>query len=152
MNWFIFVGLFLVAWFWQNVTHGFSHLFAGWLWEGRKPLKLIPWPHKYKGKFYFSRYEGDVALKNGSPTHRHSAPIHGAIIQVAITMGVFVGGVLEGIAGIYYLVPFIIAPVVDASVWMRGYLRNKPGTDGARWRQQVYLDAVGEMMDRRNRE
>lgn len=142
MNWYLLVGLGLVAWFCQNVTHELSHLWSGWLWEGRRPKKLIPWPHKHQGRWYWARYESDVALKNGSPRHRHSAPLRWASIQFITSMTIYCVTVWKGIDGWIYLTPFVLAPLVDACVWMWGYLLDRKDTDGVRWKNQRYFESL----------
>ena len=135
MTWLIVAGLFLVAWFWQNVSHELSHLYNGWLWEGIKPLKLIPWPHKHEGRFYFARYEGGIATRSGSEEHRHIAPLWWAINQQVLFLAVIAVDVFLNSAEHWiYFFPFFVCPSVDSLVWIWGALLMRPGTDGMRYR------------------
>lgn len=142
MNWYLFIGLALVAWLWQNITHELSHLWSGWLWEGRRPKKLIFWPHVFEGRFYWSRYESDVPMKNGSPRHRHSAPLRWASVQFAVATAIYCMMAYRGLEGVAYMAPFTLAPLVDALVWMWGYLTERKDTDGARWKSQRYFESI----------
>jgi hypothetical protein len=134
MNWYLFVALFLPAWLWQNTSHELSHLWSGYLWEGRKPLKLIFWPHKYKGKFYFARYESGEATQLGSESHRHIAPLWWAIRQQFSFLVVIVALIITGYPDWVYMLPFFICPTVDALVWVWRAVMMRPGTDGMRYR------------------
>jgi len=137
MLWLIMVGLFLLAWLWQNISHELSHLWNGFLWEGRKPTKLIFWPHKHEGRFYFARYESGTATRMGSESHRHIAPLWWGIRQQFVFLVVMV--VLRmteesGSKGWLYVLPFFICPSVDVAVWLWGAWMMSPGTDGMRYR------------------
>jgi len=136
VNYYILVACILVAWFLQNVLHELSHLYSGWRYEGRKPKKLIPWPHMFEGRFYWARYEcGEATVKNVFyEMKRHSAPLATALIQPMVVVAV--GMLLEsyGVLPVYVL-PFFVAPLVDALVWFWGYFMNREGTDGYRWKQ-----------------
>jgi hypothetical protein len=153
INWWVWVGLWLVAWLWQNAAHELSHLWTGWIWEGRKPVKFIPVMHFYQKRWYWSRYESGPATKADVAQHedrRHSAPLRWASIQVGIVwftagvilfvsgLGVF-GAELESVLRwiVVYSVPFMVCPVVDMLVWIWGYWARRPGTDGDRWRQAL---------------
>jgi hypothetical protein len=152
INWWVWVGLWLVAWLWQNMSHELSHLWTGWHWEGRKPVKFIPVMHFHQKRWYWSRYESGPATKADAVQHeyrRHSAPLRWAHTQV-----LYLGGCMAGagvvmpwmrhtetgeilLAFIVYSVPFVVCPLVDAGVWLWGYWARRPGTDGDRWRQAM---------------
>lgn len=140
MNWYLFIGLALVAWFCQNVTHELSHLWSGWLWEGRRPKKLIPWPHMYEKRFYWARYDSGPPSKNGTPRHRYSAPLRWACVQFCVSISLFCVLIIRQDDGWAYFLPFLLAPLIDSSVWMWGYLLNRPGTDGALWEKWRRID------------
>jgi hypothetical protein len=127
MNWYLLVSLVVVAWFWQTLAHELSHLIVGWFVEGRKPKVLIPWPHKFQGRFYFARYKNGSATKTGSASLRHMAPIFWAAIQITIvyTLLLFVP-----ISVFVYLSPFVFCPLIDVLFWSFGYIFNRPYTDG----------------------
>jgi hypothetical protein len=124
---FIFIGLFLLAWICQNIIHEGSHLLVGWVVEGRKPTKLIPWPTKRNGRWYFAYYENGPATKNGSPKPRHIAPLITDWFLVSIWL------IVLGPMGNLFAIPFIICPMVDAIVWILGAIRKSPNTDGHSW-------------------
>jgi hypothetical protein len=141
INWWIWAGLWLVAWGWQNVVHELSHLWNGWIWEGRKPVKFVPWMHRYEGRFYFARYESGLATENGSPRRRHSAPIRWAAVQIAVGLGGLWALIAYGEgASALYMVPLLVCPAVDAGFWLWGLWARRPGTDGDRWRRQLDLE------------
>jgi hypothetical protein len=126
MNWYLLAGLFIVAWFMQNVLHEVSHLMLGWIVEGRKPTKMIPWPHKFGGKFYFSHYECGPATKLlGSPAWRHAAPL--LMVCSEMTACLVLAKATE--QHIWFL-PWAVAAIVDALVWSWGFVMQRPGTDG----------------------
>lgn len=146
INWYVWAGLWLVAWFWQNLFHEWSHLATGWIWEGRKPIRMIPWPHKWQGRWYWARYEGGPATRANAAQQeyrRHSAPLRWAVVQMwcvgAGILGWLGAGWLVswemGLEMSWYSVPFFVCPLVDAAVWIWGYVMRRPGTDGDRWRQ-----------------
>lgn len=124
-NWYLFLALIPVAWFTQNLLHELSHLIVGFLVEGRKPRKLIPWPTKQEGRWYFAYYECGPATKEGSSIARHYSPI---------LMFYFEGMALTW-ATSYYALPFKIAAIIDCFVWLYGYYRDTPGTDGYQFRR-----------------
>ncbi len=126
-----YVFVILLAWFFQNNLHEFSHLLVGKIVEGRKFIKLIPWPHKFGGKFYFARYESGPATKSGSPKFRHIAPVMGAASLFFIATLVLI------ITHKLFVVAFIVCPIVDICFWMYGYLFNRPTTDGFRFKELV---------------
>lgn len=130
LNIFLSIGMILIAWFIQNVIHEASHLLVGKIVEGRKPLKLIPFPHRYEGRFYFARYLSGPATKIGSAKHRHIAPLFAGVFMV------FVGVCLTVSFG-FLFIPFIISPAIDCFVWYWGYFKNSLGTDGYRYKQLV---------------
>jgi hypothetical protein len=148
INWWVWAGLWLVAWLWQNATHELSHLWTGWIWEWRKPVKFIPVMHFHQKRWYWARYESGPATRVNAAQHeyrRHSAPIRWAHTQVVylggsltgIAVGGYVCGWWELVAFAVYSVPFVVCPVVDAGVWLWGYWARRPGTDGDRWRQAM---------------
>jgi hypothetical protein len=114
----------LVVWFLQNLIHEGSHLIVGKIVEGRKPLKLIPFPHIYNGRLYFARYENGPPTKAGSPIYRHAAPLIAGLYMI------FVGVCLTVFFWEIYFVPLVVCPAVDCFVWLWGYIRNSKGTDG----------------------
>jgi hypothetical protein len=128
MIWIILIGLMLTAWFLQNILHETSHLVMGYFVEGRRPTLLIPWPHIFRGRLYFSRYDSGPATKLGSAFFRHSSPIYICFIQ-NITINILYWFILPAKTSIY-LMPFLIAFVVDTLVWLWGYYMRRPGTDG----------------------
>lgn len=121
------LGLFLAAWAWQNVAHEGAHLLVGWLVEGRAPRRLVPWPHRWQGRWYWARYENGLATKAGSPGWRHIAPLCGALMQAGIVVGLII--TIEA----WLSFPFFICSIVDAIVWTWGLAANRPGSDGRRW-------------------
>jgi hypothetical protein len=126
MNWYLLAGLFLVAWFMQNVLHELSHLVIGWVVEGRKPKKLIPWPHKFEGKFYFARYECGPATKLlGEATWRHAAPLLMACFEMAMCLILSQVGTPQ-----VWFIPVSAVAVIDSLVWSWGFITQRPGTDG----------------------
>jgi hypothetical protein len=134
MNWYLFVGLVLFAWFWQNLAHELSHLVVGWFIEGRKPKKLIPWPHKFEGRFYFARYENGPATKGGSSSWRHIAPMLWDAIQVTVSYSLLI---FLSMATFLYISPFVFAPLIDTLFWCYGYVFNRPYTDGWQYKKSV---------------
>jgi hypothetical protein len=146
MTWLIVIGLFLLAWFWQNLSHELAHLWNGFLWEGRKPLKLVPWPHVYQQRFYFARYESGVATRMGPESHRHIAPLWWGIRQQFICLGAMVmfktmdGG---GSKNWLYVLPFFICSSVDVGFWLWGAWMMRPGTDGMRYRSTANQELFG---------
>jgi len=142
INWYAWAGLWLAAWFWQNMVHELSHLWSGWVWEGRKPVKLVPWMHRYKGRWYWARYECGPATENGSPSWRYSSPIRLAAVQVFIVLGLsWLMFVFCKDCSVLYMVPFVVCPVVDAGVWLWGLVFKRQGTDGDLWRRLRELES-----------
>jgi hypothetical protein len=151
VNWLAWAAVWLLAWFWQNVVHELSHLVTGWTLEGRRPLKLVPVPHRYQGRWYWARYESGPATRADADLyehHRHSAPFEWASYQAGISLVVFGALAISSGLGVFgvevesdlrrpmvWLVPFIVCSLVDMAVWVFGYVRKRPGTDGYRWRQ-----------------
>ncbi len=141
VNWWVLAGLVLVAWVGQNVTHELAHLWTGWTWEGRKPLKLVPVPHRYQGQWYWARYECGPATRTASPRHRHIAPVRWAFAQAwTVVCAILLAWVFDAGTLVMYLVPFLACPVVDLLVWHWGLFTRRAGTDGARWRAQAQAD------------
>ena len=124
MGLLIILALFPVAWFLQNLIHEGSHLLVGWLVEGRKPTKMIPWPSIRSGRLYFGYYEMGKATKRGSPLWRHVAPLFSSWILMTIFIELLTS------TGNFMFAPFFICALVDYSVWMFGYIVEKDGTDG----------------------
>jgi hypothetical protein len=130
MEWIIFVLMIPVLWFLQNFIHEGSHLLAGWIVEGRKPLKLIPWPHKFAYRFYFARYECGFATKDGPVLYRHAAPyiVGSTILTMFSCIAIWTNSL--------YVLAFGIFPFIDCIVWLYGYVFNRPGTDGFRFKTE----------------
>jgi hypothetical protein len=124
MIYLLLVPILLVAWFAQNVIHELSHLFVGKVVEGRKSIKLIPYWHKFEGSLYFSRYECGPATKSGSPHYRLIAPLITACFLISLWVVIILFTM-----SIFFL-PLILCPLVDAVVWLYGYVYNKEFTDG----------------------
>jgi len=147
VNWYLWGALWFVAWLWQNISHEGSHLWAGWLHEGRKPLKLIPVPHFHQGRFYFARYECGNVTKDGSPRFRHIAPFNSAGRQAWIVTSLIGFSIVVGVRSVsFYLTPFLVCPVVDMAFWVVGYWRRREGTDGARWAIQARMDGIKDKL------
>lgn len=131
-----------LAWLVQNLVHEGAHLVVGWVVEGRRPTVLIPWPHRYDGRFYFARCDSGPATKPGSPKARFLAPLKAAKILAVVAL-VATGISLEaawtvpawGVHVWALIVPFFLCPFVDLHWWMRGFLLQRPGTDGDRYRR-----------------
>jgi hypothetical protein len=135
MNWYLFIGLIFLAWFWQNLAHELSHLVVGWFVEGRKPKKLIFWPHKFEGRFYFARYKNGLATKNGKSSWRHLAPVLLDAIQITIIYSIFIFVPVTSV--FLYTSPFVFALFIDMLVWSFGYLFNRPYTDGWQYKKSI---------------
>jgi hypothetical protein len=128
--WLMFSAVFLVAWFLQNIIHEGSHLLAGWIFEGRKPLKMIPWPSIRGGKFYFAYYKCGPRTKEGSAQWRHIAPLFTSWILSPLFL------ILLVITKNPYFIPFLICSVGNQVNWMWGLIFNRPRTDGFRFLQE----------------
>lgn len=127
----LYVVVILFAWFLQNMTHELSHLLVGKIVEGRKIIKIVPWPHKHNGSFYFARCEYGPATKKGSPKFRHAAPLMGCAV-------IFLIGVILSISTWkLFMLAFVICPIVDCCVWVYGYIFNRPLTDGFRFKNNL---------------
>ncbi len=121
-----------VAWFVQNCIHESSHLLMGWWVEGRKPLGFWPYPHRYKGRWYFARYQsGKPKYVDIFIGHRHIAPFFYAWIWMLI--GILVMNFMPGELKIFCL-PFIIAGLGDALFFWYTYFWGSVPSDGKRYR------------------
>lgn len=126
-----------IAWFLQNIIHESSHLFAGWLFEGRKAIKLIPYPHYYNDRFYFARYEAGEATNYLWPGEaaRHVSPTWAAAIWIFLVGFIFVK--FLPISWVYIIWPFLITAAVDIGFWWYGYFFGSEYSDGKRYRKAI---------------
>lgn len=118
-----------VAWFIQNCIHEGSHLFFGWLIEGRKPLEFKPWPHMYERRFYFARCTGGPATKDGFPHIRHAGPILVNGPYMMLTSGLMILHIAFGI--------LTLCALVDTLFWLYGFFWGSEFSDGKRFRKAV---------------
>jgi hypothetical protein len=128
----VLILLSIAAWFLQNVIHEASHLLFAYIYEGRRPIKLIPWPHKHNNKSYFARCvygppANDYVVAYLSHI-KHIAPFYAGLIWAAIA------GILYTLLGIYTL-PFIVAGLGDAGFFWWTYIWGSEETDGKRFRR-----------------
>jgi len=132
-SWYVFLTI-PVAWFMQNLMHELSHLLVGWIVEGRKPLGVYPYPHRYRSRFYFSRYISGEASEFASPKPRHIAPFFAGLFWFFL------------MSLVVYLVPtewkifFIIFPLVgliDAGFFWYTYFCGSPESDGQRFKYNI---------------
>ncbi len=130
MIWSNWVLLFIpVAWFLQNCIHEFSHLLVGWIVEGRKPLGFWPYPHFYKGRFYFARYRSQdltqIDLK--AIGVRYSAPFYAGLLWMAICLfsSLFMSEELK-----IFCMPFVLAGLVDSLFFWFTYFWGSELSDG----------------------
>jgi len=132
----LYGGCIAVAWFLQNCLHELAHLVALWVRLGKKPKKLIPWPHKYEGRWYWARCESGAYNLLADPLI-HSAPLWVALFQMLIAAPVVLTWVATGwpTESPYYLFAFAVAPLVDAAWWWAGrWLGNSADLDRDYWR------------------
>jgi len=117
----------------QLVMHEGAHLLAAWLDQGLKPIGFYPYPHWYKGKFYFARYKVEDPVEPEEKYNtRHLAPVPLAIIHSVILAGLL--GTFWCWWGATIIVPFLIMAQGDIAWWIRGYFWGTPTCDGKRWR------------------
>lgn len=137
MIWWLFVIIFLVSWFIQNCIHELAHLVAGAFYEGRMPLVFNPWPHVYRGRFHFARYQAGYArYKTDKPWAFYIAPFW---------FGLFWGLVwgkasfLSLLAGdnnwAFYYFPPAFCGTVDALFFWWTYLFGSTESDGKQYRR-----------------
>lgn len=127
-SWLFFASL-LAAWFIQNCLHELSHLIFAWLFEGLKPKGFWPYPHFYKGRFFFARYKTrKIETVNKG---RHIAPFWSGLVFVwAFSVVVFFA---DNETKIYYLA-FVITNTIDALFFWWGYIWGSEFSDGKRFR------------------
>jgi len=135
-SWYVLL-LIPVAWFIQNMLHEGSHLLFGWFYEGRIPTGFYPWPHKYKGRFFFARYSSGPPSKNTgylkSEKPRHIAPfIIGMVVLTICLICIFVTPAAISL----YFVPFAIASLIDCLFFWYTYLWGSKWSDGKRFKAQ----------------
>jgi len=126
--WILF--LLPVAWLLQNVAHEGSHLLAvRWLCLGVAGgrMGMIPWPHRYGGRFYFSRCWYEYAGQCNGIQFVHLAPVIMCCCElfVYVLFFVFLG---------LWMLPFIVCAVADLLFWNWGYLFGSADCDGKRYR------------------
>ena len=147
-HWSVYVVL-VVAWLWQNAVHELSHLIAAWKYHRCKPLGLYPYPHIYKGRFYFARYKCEPFKLPGHPGI-HMAPLYGTVVQcflvscVALFLEVFLE--IEGLEG--YTVAVVLCPVVDSLWWLGGFYRGSSISDGQRFKRSIRFIKRGGWFER----
>jgi hypothetical protein len=133
MTWHLIPTL-LIAWLVQNTIHEVSHLLAGWIFEGRKPLGLWPYPHRYQGRWYFARYRSGPAKRSDPTATRHIVPFYAGLIW--ITVSLFAAVLLPEHLWLYCM-PFTLCATVDALFFWWGFYWGSPESDGQRYRGMV---------------
>lgn len=86
MNIFVILLIFIIGLFVQFSLHEISHIIFGHIFEGRKPKKIWPYPHRFNGKFYFARYEMYEATKVGNEHMVPISPLISGLVYYIITM------------------------------------------------------------------
>lgn len=137
-HWSVYVVLF-AAWFWQNAVHELSHLIAAWRYHRAKPLGFYPYPHKYKGRFYFARYECEPFPLPGHPWV-HAAPVVGALVQYLVVAWALLFLEFCEVGDLWwYWAVLTLCPIVDMLWWVRSYYWGSPESDGWRFKASIWF-------------
>ena len=134
MEWSWWVLAFVPGvWLLQNIYHEGSHLLSVWIHYRLKPLAFWPFPHKHEGRWYLARYVHEQSV---TPTPEvYIAPL---LFNLFYTAGIIIGAAI--ILSIkladptIFLIPFILAPIIDILFWIYGYLWGSPLTDGKKYK------------------
>jgi hypothetical protein len=117
----------LIAWFYSTLLHEIAH--ATFAWKRGASVRIYPYPHMYQGRLYFARY----TWEGGGPVEaqEHAAPLlfDALTIVAALLLMLFSD----------WLWPlfFVLTSLVDSAVWMHGYWRGGPHTDGQKFRASL---------------
>lgn len=126
---------FIFFWLLQNVIHETSHAFVGFFIEKRKIISFKPWPHFYRGIFFFSRYElsGDSEFEKicVETRFRHIAPFWAGLLFSLVWVTLFV---LSG--NLIFSIPFSFA-LIDSLFFWWGYFLGSNHCDGKRYKNFV---------------
>jgi hypothetical protein len=147
MVWNYWVLAFIpVAWFLQNCIHEFSHLLVGWKLEGRKPLGFWPYPHRYKGRLYFARYELEEIPRIDLEviSLRYSAPFYAGLTWMAICL--FASLLFPDNLKLF-CAPFVLAGLVDALFFWWTYFWGSELSDGKLFKYAKRLQKKGGKND-----
>ena len=129
-SWLILL-LIPIAWIVQNTIHEASHLLVGWWREGRKPIALIPYPHKYNGLFYFARYTCSAGSKKDPEDLTDIAPFWAGFIWLDLQ------ACLMYLTDSFWPLPFAVAGLIDALFFWWGYFWGSSSCDGKRYRHRM---------------
>jgi hypothetical protein len=133
-NWWV-LAVIPLAWFLQNCVHELSHLAVGWVVEGRKPVLFKPYPHRFADRWFFARCESGIPSNTRNPALRHIAPYFAGILVVIFWMGI---NPLVPKPYVIFLVPFILAGLVDATFFSWTTIWGSPWSDGQRFKQSLF--------------
>ncbi len=121
-----------VAWFIQNCLHELSHFVFAWRVEGLKPLGFWPYPHFYDDRFWFARYKVDGGGEKREHRWRNITPFWSGFFY---TVSFSIMLVLAKEENRIFILPFIIANVVDALFFWWGYIWGSELSDGKRFKR-----------------
>ncbi len=130
MDWTV-LPVAIAAWLFQNFTHEAGHVFFAKR-KGCQDTKIYPYPHLFKGKFYFARaYWKQPFMKWDKKEMVWLSPIiTSTLVILAATFIMF--AVPERFH--IYLLCFVVAGAVDHLWWIRGFFFGTDSSDGKRWR------------------
>lgn len=135
MNWLLFILICIAAYFVQNCIHELSHLFAWNMLEGRKPVKFVPYPHKYRGRWMFARCQaGPKQYFTDIPWFVYIVPFWSAIIWFFI-WGLCFFQMLGYYEHVWYFIPFMVCGLLDALFFWYTYLFGSDRSDGKRYKR-----------------
>jgi hypothetical protein len=122
--------LIIPAWFLQNCVHEGSHLFIAWIKYGLKPLAFKPYPHKEDGRFVFASCRFTPITKK--VPYLWISPLIFNIFYLLLLLILI--HILKYFSVNYLILsPFLLAIIVDTSVWFKGYFSGSAYTDGQRY-------------------
>ncbi len=130
MTWIILGVLTLVAWFLQNVIHEGSHALTVKFALMGKVTSFKPWPNKHNDKWKFASMGWDKTkpIEPISMDAFYTAPVSFAIVWIGVL------GIITMIIPTIWMIPFILAPIVDILFWIRGYFWGSNLCDGKQYK------------------
>jgi hypothetical protein len=127
--WLVIVAI-LSAWL-QLVIHELSHVVVGKIRCGHTPIKIVPWPSRSGGRWYFARWEYLVGDRKDPLCLTELSPVLAGVLEILIVLivGLFVGWTMR-----LFLLPLGVTALIDIAWWWRGYLWGSSYCDGKRFR------------------
>lgn len=130
----MFFYLLPVAWFFQNFIHEGSHLLFAWLIHKRRPIGLWPYPHMYKGKFYFARCAWAGGPIPGKYSMVWSAPMIGAgLVNALACIDIMLGACIKSETLVQGALAFVVCAVADLLWWQLGAIWGSRSCGAKRW-------------------